>query len=126
MVKTPDIAVGLEFTGESWTGTQPGTLPAVKGRQIQLSVRAIDRDGIPCIRENGRLRFRIAGPAKILAVDAGEMMSDEPYHGDVIHMYRGEASVLIALDGEPGKICVYADGDGLGSACLTLVVEEMP
>lgn len=123
VVRTPGMAVGLEFIGESWTRIQPETLPAEKGRQIQLSVRAIDKNGIPCVRESGKVRFRAEGPARVLAVDAGDLMSDEPYHSDSIHMYHGEASVLIALSGKPGKVCVYADGDGLGTARLTLAAE---
>ena len=123
VVRTPGMAVGLKFIGASWTRTQPETLPAEKGWQIQLSVRAVDTDDIPCVRESGKVRFWAEGPARVLAVDAGELMSDAPYHGDTIHLYRGEASVLITLTGEPGEICVYADGEGLGTARLTLVAE---
>lgn len=125
-LQTPDMAAGLEFMGDAWNFSREECMkyPARKGYQVQLAVRAFDRQGNPCFRESARVRFRVEGPARILAVDAGEITGNEPYQGDAIHLFRGQASVVIELTGEEGSVCVYADGEGLGSGCQRLVVQQ--
>ncbi len=56
----------------------------------------------------------------ILAVDNGDITGNEPYREDHIHMHRGCASVLIVLTGEPGRVSVWADSDGMRSGQITL------
>lgn len=122
-VVTPEIAVKLKFAGEAWTFQTPKILPAEKGYQLQLSVKAYDKQDHPCCRESARVSFRIEGPAEILAVDAGDLMSHEVYQNNRIHMYRGQASVMIGLTGEAGRVCVYAYAEGMQEACQTLIVQ---
>lgn len=38
-------------------------------------------------------------------------------------MYRGQASVMIGLTGEVGRVCVYAYAEGMQEACQTLIVQ---
>lgn len=93
------------------------------GDELLLMVRAFDKQNNPYFRESTKVRFRIEGPAKILAVDNGNLMSNEPYDESFIHMYHGQASVLLHFDkqdGESGKIVVYADAEGMQSGSITL------
>ena len=60
----------------------------------------------------------------ILAVDNGDSRSMEPYHAASRHLYRGQASVIVAMTGEPGRIVVYADADGLQTAGAVLIAEK--
>ena len=69
------------------------------------------------------MRFRAEGPAKILAVDNGDAKSFEPYQETFIHMYHGCASVVVGLTGEPGRIAVYADADGMRSGSVIICAE---
>ena len=77
-------------------------------------------EGHPYFRESGKVRIRTEGPAVILAVDNGDITGNEPYREDHIHMHRGCASVLIVLTGEPGRVSVWADSDGMRSGQITL------
>ena len=147
ILKTPGMAVKLGFMGDAWCQSGQGDpepnrrdhkesfeetegkdriirLPAQRGYQAQLSVRVFDGEGNPCFRESAKVRFRAEGPAKILAVDAGEITGNEPYQADMIHLFRGQASVVVELTGESGKVCVYADGEGMVSGCQVIYVEE--
>lgn len=141
---TPDMAVQLKFMGDAWTfvraqnalsaakdtgcrsesGEACMHLPALPGYQVQLAVGAFDREGNPCFRESAKVRFRVEGPAEILAVDAGELMGNEPYQERSIHMFRGQASVMLALTGEEGKVCVYADAAGMRTAGWTILAKR--
>lgn len=96
-------------------------LPAQKGYEKLLTVRAADEGGHPCFRESALVRFRVEGPARILSVDNGNIMSNEPYEETFIHLYHGAASVRIAFTGEPGRVAVYADADGMYSGSCVLV-----
>lgn len=93
---------------------------AEKNYQIMLTASAADEDGSPYFRESSHVRFFVEGPAKILAVDNGNLMGNERYHEESIHMYHGKASVLISLTGEAGRITVsaYAEGMQRGEAVI--------
>lgn len=125
-LQTPGVAVQLGFSGDAWiienNDEECVRLPAEKGYQIQLTIHALDDDGNPCFRESAKVRFRIEGPAELLAVDAGELTSNETYQSDTIHLFHGQASVMIALTGESGKVCVYADAAGMRTGCRVILV----
>lgn len=87
--------------------------PTENLRQMQLTVGAFDAEGNHCFRESAKVRFQVEGPAKILAVDAGEITGNEPYQSDSIHMFRGQASVMLEFTGNPGRVTVYAYAEGL-------------
>lgn len=87
-----------------------------------VTVRAVDCAGNPCFRESGRVRFRAEGPVAVLAVDNGDICSNEPYGQDTVHLYHGCASVMLELAGETGRVSVWADGEGLRSAGAVILV----
>lgn len=93
-----------------------------EGYETLLTVRAVDGEGHPCFRESTRVRFQVEGPAEILAVDNGDITSNEPYGESSIHLYRGTASVRIAFTGESGRVMVYADGEGIFSGQCLIVL----
>lgn len=118
-VKTPGAAVGLSFEQEVYRFAVNEQQPFP--RQMLLTVKAYDEAGNPCFRESTKVRFRISGSAKVLAVDNGDLTNHEPYQNDFIHLYHGCASVLIQVNGSE-RVEICADGDGLrtGSAIITL------
>lgn len=81
-------------------------------------------DGNFCFRESAKVHFHVEGPAEILAVDAGEITGGETYQGDSIHMYRGQASVMLAFTGDSGRVCVYAEAEGLRTASMAMNVPD--
>lgn len=119
-VVTPGPAVELQFKQELLKiESRP-----LKGYQKLLTVRAVDAEGNPYFRESSRVRFRVEGPAEILAVDNGDMMGGESRREDRIHLYHGAASVLIKLTGEAGRISVWADGEGMHSGHCVVEAKE--
>lgn len=119
---TPGPAVRLVFLR---TDSEQEThfMQAQEGYECLLTVRAVDAEGHPCFRESARVRFRIDGPAEILAVDNGDITGNEPYGGSFIHLFRGTASVRISFMGKPGRVTVYADGDGMLGGRYVIVAE---
>ena len=114
-ITTPGPAVKLAFDQEQLF------LPPENGYEILLTVRAQDEDGNPYFRESASVRIRAEGPAEIMAVDNGNLMGNEPYGEESIHMYHGCASVMVRLTGETGRACITADAEGMQSGRTVLV-----
>lgn len=117
-LKTPDQVRKLEFFKEEYC------VDAEKGYELLLNVSAKDKKGTHYFRESRPVHFRIEGNAEIIGVDNGSFMGNEPYNGESIHMYNGVASVQIRLHGEPGRVIVYADADGLAGGKVIIRVGE--
>ena len=69
------------------------------------------------------MRFGVEGPAVIVGVDSVDAKSLESFREPWIHLYQGQASVMLRLTGEEGRIRLTAYGDGMRSAALELCVE---
>lgn len=115
---TPGPAVRLGFEAEQVY------LPGEEGYEKLLLVQALDVEGNPCFRESAYVRFRAEGPARVVAVDNGNPTGSESYGETGIHLYHGQAAVLIRLTGESGRVSLWADAGGMYSAHMVLVVEE--
>ncbi|MCI1859598.1 MAG: DUF4982 domain-containing protein [Sporolactobacillus sp.] len=109
VVRTPGPAAKMVFD------RLPERLDVRKGDELLLTVRATDRADNPVFRESAAVRFHVDGPGKLLAVDNGNLSSNEPYADHSIHLYRGQASVLIQFAGTDGRVVVSAAADGLQS-----------
>lgn len=117
-LRTPDCAIRLQFHQEMVV------VPAEHGYQTMLGVHAVDREGTPCFRESARVRFTVEGPAAVVAVDSGNLMSGESYRENSVHLYHGTASVLIAIRGQTGRVKVNAYAEGMFAGTCTVIVEE--
>lgn len=116
MTVTPGPAVKLEFE------KQKIHIGAEAGYELLLTVRAEDEEGNPYFRESSMVRFRVEGPGTVLAVDNGNLMGNEPYGESFLHLYQGKASVLIRLDGRPGRVVVSAAADGMQEGRSDIIV----
>lgn len=114
---TPGPAVKLSFEKPELR------LRAQEGYELMLIVRAEDEAGNPYFRESAMVRFKTEGPAEVLAVDSGNLMSSEPYQEDFIHLYHGQAGVLIRLTGEAGRIAVNAYAEGMQSGRAVIAAD---
>lgn len=117
-VRTPDCAIRLQFHQEMVV------VPAEHGYQTMLHIHAVDGEGTPCFRESARVRFTVEGPAAVVAVDSGNLMSGESYRENLVHLYHGAASILIAVSGQTGRVKVTACAEGMFAGTCTVIVGE--
>lgn len=87
-----------------------------------FNIRCLDTDGNAVFRESAPVSFSVEGPARIVAVDNGNLMNNEPYDAPTIHLHQGTAAVMIEFSGESGRVELHADAPGMGSASVTAVV----
>ena len=97
-----------------------GDLPAHSGYEILLTVRVRDAQGHPIRRDSRPVVFTAEGPASVIATDNGNLMELTPCGSAALPLWRGQASAVIRLSGQPGVIHVTARAEGLADAVLTL------
>ena len=97
--------------------------PAQEAYEMLLSVKALDANDNPVFRENAQVKFRVEGNAEIIAVDNGDLSDPATYLADTCRLYRGQASVLVRLQGKPDEIRVYAEASGMTGAAAIIKAE---
>ena len=116
-VVTPASAAKLAFCQESIS------VPAEDGYEQLISVQALDEAGNPVFREGRPVEFSLEAGGQILAVDNGDLSDLAPYHASTCKLYRGQASVLLRMNGTPGQVILRAEAPGLTDAQINIIVE---
>ncbi len=93
------------------------------GRDLSfVTVRVVDRDGVPVPTADDRVRFQLRGDAAIAGVDNGDEISHAPFQADSVRLFFGKALAIIRPGTTPGTVILTATADGLGSASIPLVL----
>jgi beta-galactosidase len=86
-----------------------------------VTVTIADQGGLLVPRSKNRVKFEIAGPGEIVAVDNGDATSFEPFQASERSAYNGLALVIVRTKaGEPGVITLKAQSAGLTGAEISL------
>jgi len=81
---------------------------------VFISVSVVDGKNNPCPTAENKIRFKVAGPAEIAAVDNGNPVSTEPFIGACRKTFNGKCMVYLrSLRGKAGQVKVSAESDGL-------------
>lgn len=91
------------------------------GMDLQfVRVRAVDKKGrrVPSVQQ--LLNFEVEGDARIVAVDNGDLCSDELHTGNKRTLYNGSALVILRAGHKPGKVMLTVKGEGLKPQKLIL------
>ncbi len=114
-IKTAGKAVRLKAEADNATWLRDGNdLQCVR-------ISALDRKGIVDPAAGTLLKFSVSGPAEIIAVDNGDLRSDEMTVGDSRSLYRGRAMVILrSLPGEEGPVTLTINGEGYKPVSIKL------
>lgn len=83
------------------------------GMDLQhLRIWAVDSKGRRVHDVETPLHFRVEGDARIVAVDNGNIVSDEMHVADERKLFRGSALVILRAGRTPGEITLITEGDG--------------
>ena len=113
---TPGNAAGLRLAPHAQC------YPAKKGYKMLLTVQAVDANGNDVLREGRTVAFSVEGPASVYGTDNGDMAEHTPYTSSAIPLWRGQASVMLSLNGSVGDVIVRAYADGLTDGQTVLQV----
>ena len=71
---------------------------------MHVRVHAVDRKGRRVWAAQEQLTFSVEGDARIVAVDNGNILSDELHTGNTRRLYNGSALVILRAGKTPGKV----------------------
>jgi len=93
-----------------------GTIKA-DGQDLSfVTITVADRNGLMVPRAKNRLRFSIAGPGEIVAVDNGDATNLETFQSPERNAYNGLCLVIVrAKAGQGGQVKLKAQADGLAA-----------
>lgn len=75
------------------------------GMDLQyVTIEAVDNKGRIVPDASAKLTFSVEGPAEIVGVANGDMLSDDMFTGDTRHLYAGKASVILRSTPTPGAV----------------------
>ncbi len=95
---------------------------AADGQDLSfITVTVADKHGLLVPRSKNHIKFSIAGPGEIVAIDNGDATSFEPFQSPEHSAYNGLALVIVrAKAGQPGTFTVTAKADGLKSGAIRI------
>jgi beta-galactosidase len=98
------------------------TALASDGRDLAfVTVRIVDKDGVPAPRAHDRVRFTVDGPADLVATDNGDPTDFTPFPSPERAAFNGLVlGIVRTRAGAGGTITVRAAGAGLESTVVTL------
>lgn len=87
---------------------------------MHIRVTAVDSKGRRAWADNRKLQFRVDGDARIVAVDNGNLNSDESFAADSRSLYNGSALVILRAGQSPSKITLTVTDENQKTAKLSL------
>lgn len=86
---------------------------------MHVRVTAVDKNGVRCPQASDMLTFSVDGDAEIVAVDNGDITSNEAFTGNQRSLYRGSALVILRAGNKGGKVKLNVT-DGTHKASVNL------
>ncbi len=113
-MRTAGDATSVQLTADRTS------MKADKKDLIFVTARIMDNQENMVPRAFNQIRFKVEGPAEIVATDNGDATSHESFQNPSIKAFNGMALVILRSTGESGSIRLTAESDGLSSQSITL------
>ncbi|MBR2287667.1 MAG: glycoside hydrolase family 2 protein [Clostridia bacterium] len=95
---------------------------AAKGYCFFVHIQAEDAENVRVIRAAEDVHFALEGPCDLVGVDNGSMACHVPFHASHIPLYRGQASVLLRMQGGHGQVVLRAWTDSGIEGTVSFIV----
>lgn len=95
------------------------SLPATWDDVAHIEIQLHDENGTLAPTAGDEIEFSLTGPAKLIAVDSGNVVSIEPFQASRRKVYQGRALAIVRATG-PGPITLTATAAGLAPASVVL------
>jgi beta-galactosidase len=115
IVKTTGLAVKLAMKSDR------ASIRADDKDLSFITVTIEDKNGLTAPRAMNKIRFTIKGPGEIVATGNGDATSHVSFQSTAPNACNGLCLAIVrAKNGEPGKITLEAESDGLASATIVI------
>jgi len=117
----------VKTTGEMAKLTLSADRNVIKSNEDDLcfiTLKVTDKEGLIVPRSHPTILFSVEGAGEIVATDNGDATSFESFQSHERKAFNGMALVIVkATQGAKGKFTVKAEGNGLGSASLSIEIK---
>jgi len=112
----------IQSSGRPYALTAVADLQSVKKEKglAQITVQVVDEKGIPVFLSDDELRCTIEGPAKLLGLEASNMMDVGNYSDNAQRVFHGQLIAYVQATGNAGKITVKFSSPWLKDAIVTI------
>ena len=116
----------IQSSGRPYALTAVADVQSVKKEKglVQITVQVVDEQGIPVILSEDELRCTIDGPARLLGLEASNMMDVGNYSDNVQRVFHGQLIAYVQATGNAGKIAVKFSAPWLKDAIVTIDAVE--
>ena len=109
------VALKLEADNPDWTAD---------GFDLQhIRISAVDDQARIVFDAKELVKFSVEGPARLIGVDNGDLMTDELHVAKGRSLHQGTALAILRAGREPGRVTFTADAEGFEPVALTLEVK---
>ena len=113
-IETTGKATRLKLTADTTTWKADGQ------DLMHVRINAVDSKGRRTWSAQQKLNFTVEGDASIVAVDNGNLNSDESFTGTARSLYNGSALVILRADQKPSNITLTVSGEGFKTQKIKL------
>ena len=99
------------------------TVSSEMGYEKLYKVLLCDKAGNRVFRSDAPVTFRAEGAAEVIAVDSGDLSTDDTYGSSSVKLYQGQGCVLLRFAGKPGEISLFAEAPGIETAQMKITVK---
>ena len=113
-IETTGKATRLKLTADTTTWKADGQ------DLMHVRINAVDSKGRRTWSAQQKLNFTVEGDASIVAVDNGNLNSDESFTGTARSLYNGSALVILRAGQKPSNITLTVSGEGFKTQKIKL------
>ena len=113
-IETTGKATRLKLTADTTTWKADGQ------DLMHVRINAVDSKGRRTWSAQQKLNFTVEGDASIVAVDNGNLNSDESFTGTARSLYNGSALVILRAGHKPSNITLTVSGEGFKTQKIKL------
>ena len=92
--------------------------PTAADDLVYVTVSVADKDGIPCPTATDVVNFKVKGAGTFRAAGNGDATCLDLFHQPKHHLFAGQCTAIIQLDGTQGSVTLEASAKGLKSGKL--------
>ncbi len=94
--------------------------PTAADDLVYVTVSVADKDGNPCPTATDMVSFKVKGAGKFRAAGNGDATCLDLFHLPQHHLFAGQCTAIVQLNGTKGSMTLEASAKGLKSGKLTL------
>ncbi|MEO6729900.1 MAG: sugar-binding domain-containing protein [Ferruginibacter sp.] len=111
----------LQTAGESYAIKATADLSSFNNNKKQLShieINVVDKNGIPVYSAANEISVKVEGPAKLLGLESGSLVSHEDYKADKRKVFNGRLLAYVQSQQKAGAVKVTISAPGLQSKVI--------